>query len=1051
MIPTALAKEFKSPGSQYRGKPFWAWNGKLEPEELRRQIRIMHRMGLGGFFMHSRVGLDTAYLSDDWFKCVDACIDEAEKLGMEAWLYDEDRWPSGAAGGLVTKNPDYRMCTISLLELDNTAKFKWDKDVVAAFIGKIKDNTVSGLNRVAKGKVPAKLGSGEKLLVFKVMLQENNDWYNGYTYLDTMNHDAVKEFIKVTHEAYRKRCGKYFGKTIPGIFTDEPNYGHAHNPNFERDNAGFGGKCTMTLQWTKKLPEVFKKRYGYDITDHLPEVFLDVDGKTVQQARWHFFDCITWLFVDAFARQIGEWCDKNGMMHTGHVLEELTLSGQTNVVGSAMRFYEYMQAPGMDILTQVWREYDTAKQVSSAAHQFGQKWRLTETYGCTGWDFNFTGHKAIGDWQAALGINLRCQHLSWYTMEGEAKRDYPACIFYQSPWWEMYSKVEDYFARVHAVMTKGEEIRDLLFVHPVESMWLYKRKGWHEEKERLPLDSMMVDMRDCLLGANIDYDYGDEYILSRHAKVVKGKNGAVLKLGKASYKTVLVPPAVTIRQTTLDLLDEFVKAGGKVIFAGKVPAYVDALKSDNAKTLAGKCVKTKEGGAELISAVEGCRRVSVCDGSGKEINPTLYGLREDKEAYYLFLINTGSVHTRLKNQPVTREVRVEQRTCEFDSVKVSLFEKTEGKPLELDLDSGDILEVEAESGSRGWSVKTSLPKIGSRMFIFPKKKTTGKATAKPLCGKTVKTTGLGRSGWDYRLSERNNLVLDCPKYSIGGGALKKENEILQVDFAVREALGIKHRGGHMVQPWARDKNRKFSSVPVVLEYSFGVDEIPSGGMHVALERPDTFKIFVNGRQLSNDAECGWWVDKSLRLIPFDSSLLKKGENALRLECEYAENHPGLEIVYLLGDFGTKVSGRNVSICGLPAKIKIGDWVKQGLSFYSGHVSYVKKVKVAKSSGERVFVRVPSYNGVGVKVYVDGIDAGIIGWEPNELEITELVTGSEVELAVQVIGHRRNSHGPFHLECEKPDWVGPAQFGYETAEYKLVECGLMKEPEIVVKK
>ena len=93
-----LARTFKSPGSEFRGAPFWAWNGKLEPEELRRQVRVMHRMGLGGFFMHSRVGLDTAYLSDEWFECVDACIDEAEKLDMQAWLYDEDRWPSGAAG-----------------------------------------------------------------------------------------------------------------------------------------------------------------------------------------------------------------------------------------------------------------------------------------------------------------------------------------------------------------------------------------------------------------------------------------------------------------------------------------------------------------------------------------------------------------------------------------------------------------------------------------------------------------------------------------------------------------------------------------------------------------------------------------------------------------------------------------------------------------------------------------------------------------------------------------------------------------------------------------
>ena len=84
-----LLKNFRSPGSELRGAAFWAWNAVLEPEKLREQIRTMKKMGLGGFYMHSRTGLDTPYLSERWFECVSSCIDEAEKLGMEAWLYDE--------------------------------------------------------------------------------------------------------------------------------------------------------------------------------------------------------------------------------------------------------------------------------------------------------------------------------------------------------------------------------------------------------------------------------------------------------------------------------------------------------------------------------------------------------------------------------------------------------------------------------------------------------------------------------------------------------------------------------------------------------------------------------------------------------------------------------------------------------------------------------------------------------------------------------------------------------------------------------------------------
>ncbi len=123
-----LERDFREPGAWHRGMPFWAWNGKLSPDELRRQIRLMKRMGLGGFFMHSRVGLDTPYLSDEWFACIDACVDEAAKQGMLAWLYDEDRWPSGAAGGLVTQDPRWRRRSLAMREFASPKELKWDDD-----------------------------------------------------------------------------------------------------------------------------------------------------------------------------------------------------------------------------------------------------------------------------------------------------------------------------------------------------------------------------------------------------------------------------------------------------------------------------------------------------------------------------------------------------------------------------------------------------------------------------------------------------------------------------------------------------------------------------------------------------------------------------------------------------------------------------------------------------------------------------------------------------------------------------------------------------------
>ena len=111
-----IIEAFSDPTTEYRGKPFWSWNGELRGEELVRQAHIMKEMGLGGYFMHSRAGLITEYLGDEWFELINEVADAAEADGMEARLYDEDRWPSGSAGGKVTVDPKYRMKSLYVFE-----------------------------------------------------------------------------------------------------------------------------------------------------------------------------------------------------------------------------------------------------------------------------------------------------------------------------------------------------------------------------------------------------------------------------------------------------------------------------------------------------------------------------------------------------------------------------------------------------------------------------------------------------------------------------------------------------------------------------------------------------------------------------------------------------------------------------------------------------------------------------------------------------------------------------------------------------------------------
>jgi len=1036
-----LLRGFKNPGCEYRGAPFWAWNGKLEPVELRRQIRLMRRMGLGGFFMHSRVGLATEYLSADWFRCVDACVDEARKLGMKAWLYDEDRWPSGAAGGIVTRHPAYAQRSLVLRRVARGRELQWRKHTLAAFTAVREGKAARCIRRIPKGKRPRVVPEGGCILVLSVEPEEPSSWYNGCTYLDTLSAKAVRRFIEVTHEAYRRHCAEHFGRTVPGIFTDEPNHG---SMMAWRDDA-------VRVPWTDRLPRVFRQRYGYDLVARLPEVFFDVDGKEVSPARVHYHDCVTHLFVDAFARQIGEWCHRNGMLHTGHVLAEPTLSSQTGVAGSCMRFYEHMQAPGMDILTEHEREYDTAKQVSSAARQFGRKWRLTETYGCTGWDFPFAGHKAIGDWQVALGINLRCQHLSWYTMEGQAKRDYPASISTQSPWWSLYPKVEDYFARVHAVMTRGREVRDLLVIHPVESMWAMCHWRYSDDPQVKEYDKVLPRLRDALLAANIDFDYGDEEILSRHARVNR-EGAATLRVGRAAYRAVIVPPLKTVRRTTLDLLERFRKAGGLVVFAGEACDFVDAVPARDARRLAERCEQVPFGGNAVVDAVAAvCRRVSIHDAAGAEIPDALHLLREDGDNFYLFVCNTGHDFRRARG-----DIPVRERTDRFPDVRILAFRGCLGVPLECDPETGEIFRADARRRGSAWEVRTQLSALGSRLFVAPKKRVgrDGKYPRREAL-REVRRVAVKGNRWDVALSEPNCLVLDRAQYRIAGGRWRAEKEVLRIDSEIRRVLGVPERGGRMCQPWAADRKARAKRVAVELRYAFQVKAVPSGELFLAVEKPERYGITVNGRTVTQDMANGWWTDRSLRRLPLETGSLGPGQNELRLQCRYSEYDPGLELVYVLGMFGTEISGPRVALTSRPTWLRIGDWTAQGLCFYSGSVTYVRRVSHRVAKGERLFVEVPDYRGTAVRVTVDGEVAGVIGWEPNEVEVTRWANGGEFELGIEVVGHRRNSHGPLHHAEKRPPWTGPGEFvtkGKRWADgYQLVPCGLMSPPYLVVKR
>jgi hypothetical protein len=90
------------------------------------------------------------------------------------------------------------------------------------------------------------------------------------------------------------------------------------------------------------------------------------------------------------------------------------------------------------------------------------------------------------------------------------------------------------------------------------------------------------------------------------------------------------------------------------------------------------------------------------------------------------------------------------------------------------------------------------------------------------------------------------------------------------------------------------------------------------------------------------------------------------------------------------------------------------------------------------------------------VWLNGQAVATLGWDPYEADITDFVArGVPAELGIEVIGHRRNSHGPHHIKEKWPGWTGPGEYvpGKERwfDGYQLVPCGLMAPPRLSVRR
>lgn len=515
---------------EYRPIPFWSWNDKLEKEKLIDQIHWMKENGNGGFFMHARSGLQTTYLSDEWMQCIEVCADEAQKLDMKAWIYDENGWPSGFVGGKLLvdeKNRDkYILTTEGSYNAEATVNYLLTDDELV---------------RVSDEEP----GEGIYLNLYI---------HTAVSTADILNPDVVKQFLNMTHEVYKERFGENFSEKVEGFFTDEPQYQRSYTP------------------YTDVIASYWQGQYDEDILDNLGLLFVEKKG--YRSFRYRYWKAMQRLMLDSFAKQVYEWCDSHGVKLTGHYVEESTLGYQLTACGGMMPFYEYEHIPGIDWLGK-WSEYGlSAKQVGSVATQLGKRQVLTESFGCCGWDVKPSELRYIMGIQYVNGVNMMCQHLIPYSERGTRKYDHPAHYSEVNPWVkEDFHTFNEYFTTLGHLLGEGEQSVNVAVLHPIRSAYFdYKREQERTGYGVAALDKQFREDIEMLSFHGIEYHFIDETLFEKYGFVENGQIGC----GKCVYDYLVLPHVLTMDVSTEKLLSQYVKQGGKVLVLGNKPTYLEA-------------------------------------------------------------------------------------------------------------------------------------------------------------------------------------------------------------------------------------------------------------------------------------------------------------------------------------------------------------------------------------------------------------------------------------------------------------------------------------------
>ncbi len=1027
-VPRQSMKEtFVSPGPEFRPAPFWSWNSIMDESEVRRQVADFAEHGFGGAFAHARQGLVTEYLSEDFFGAWAAALDESKKHGALLYMYDENCWPSGFAGGLTVEVGGKELIgDIAKTRFVDADDPQFGGELI--FAAQCEEDFILGENLT---DIPLEeWGSRAKRVMVIYRLRPYSGGCGGFSYVDLTNRKTTDTFLKVTYEEYYKRFGDDFGEVIPAVFSDEANI-HSEGLN--------------TVPYNPQVIAKYREISGFELKDCIPAVFRNVsfaDGvyrlpAPAEKLRHDYYLTLHTLWIENFVRPVADWCEEHRIAWTGHDIEhQWPQAHGGRILPSEQNTYEYRQWPGLDLLLcDHLRDYPTEFdklemiEIRSAANQFSKERTLCEAYGAGGYQSTVDDYKRMGDYLLVNGINFLVPHLSLFSYMGLRKRDCPQSFDSHQPWWREWTDYNDYFARGSFMLTRGKMEQRILYLNPSTTSYLVPgeeaRGDIDHRTDPRGINPDMSDFLELFEGMCVegwDFDLGDEYSIRDNGSVEDGK----LRVGAMRYDTVVVSKNMkNMFSSTARLLSEFMSAGGPVLSTG-----------DGADGDAGGYIDGETG----TSTTAEIRSAWTSLGSPEAVLDAL-SERFEKHAYYDPLPGVASTCRRLDDGGETFFI-VNHAMGDY-STRVSLKAKTVSR---WNMVTGEVEGVEVEEEKNGYvSFPLTLERCESALFV-----TDGEplpAPEKIAADRDVPLTFVSA------IPERDNaFTLDHPSLTVGGETFPPRYFIETCDTLFDKMLEKRNiwmsmqRGTEFL-----DLNGTFGEdTAFELNYKFEVAPETVGlPIRAAYERPDVMRLSVNGREIPRSGE-KWLLGPEFGVSDITEAI-EPGENVLTLRAERFDVLCEVEAVFLEGDFSVGVEdGRFILNPGRTPEY--GPWTKQGMSHYPGAVLYEFSFDLENVPGKAVF-SAPAYSATGASITVNGEYAGAFGINGRRsADVAKYLREGENSVVLRICGSFQNLLGP-HLNYSEYipyDW-SPFERGREAGaeEYKFFDWGLDGHPTLEV--